>query len=231
MSRSNTLRLRSGLVFLLLTLSGCSGPDGGSDATTTPATSPTVVPTLTEGDTLSAGRYALEHEGMRITFEAEGWEAWAYGVVAPEGAGPPGGRGLGFWVVDEVFMDPCQWNRGFFDPLVGPTVDDLTAAFKEQVGAGASSPEPVELAGYTGKEMRLQVPESIDLDRCWNTEFHLWTARPTGGRYVQGPGQIDMLWILDVDGTRLVIDAGYFPATSSEDREELMDVVQSVRIE
>jgi hypothetical protein len=193
--------------------------------------SPTAVPTLVEGDTLSAGRYALEHEGMRITFEAEGWEAWAYGVTGPEGAGPPGGRGIGFWLVDEVFLDPCHWNRGFFDPPVGPTVDDLAAALTEQLGNGASRPEPIEVAGHTGKQMSLQVPRSINLDECWNTEYHLWTARPRGGRYVQGPGQIEKLWILNVDGTRLVIDAVFFPATTSEDRRVLMDIVESVRIE
>jgi hypothetical protein len=195
-------------------------------------TPPPSVPALIEGATLSDGRYVLVEEGgMRITFEAEGWEAWRYGVIGPETADPPAGRAVGFWLVDEVFMDPCHWNRGFFDPPVGPTVDHLTAALTQQLGAGASTPEPVELAGYTGKQMRLQVPGSIDLDRCWDTEFVLWSARPTGGRYVQGPGQIDMLWILDVDGTRLVIDAGYFPATSSEEREELMGIVESVRIE
>ena len=223
--------MRSGLVVLVLTFSGCTGSGDGSAGSKSPVTSPTTVPTLVEGDTLSAGRYVLEHEGMRITFEAEGWEAWAYGVVAPEGAGPPGGRGLGFWLVDEVFVDPCHWNRGFFDPPVGPTVDDLSAALTEQLGTGASRPESIEIAGHTGTQMKLQVPRSIRLDDCWNTEYHLWTARPSGGLYVQGPRQINMLWILDVDGTRLVIDAAYFPETTSADREELMDIVESVRIE
>jgi hypothetical protein len=231
MIRPSTLRLRSGLVILLLTFSRCGGQDDGSAGTNPPVTSPTAVPTLVKGDTLSSGRYALRHEGMQMTFEAEGWEAWAFGVVAPEGASPPGGRGLSFSLVDEVYADPCRWNRGFFDPPVGPTVDDLAVALTEQPGTGASRPEPVELAGYTGEQMQLQVPRSIRLDECWNTEFHLWSARPYGGRYVQGPGQIDKLWILDVDGTPLVIDAAYFPETSSEDREELMDIVESVRIE
>ena len=139
MSRSGTLRLRSGLVVLVLTFSGCTGSADGSAGTESPVTSPTPVP-LVEGDTLSAGRYELVQEGKRITFEAEGWEAWPYGVTGPEGAGPPGGRGLGFWLVDEVFVDSCHWNRGFFDPPVGPTVDDLAAALTEQLGTGASRP-------------------------------------------------------------------------------------------
>jgi hypothetical protein len=36
---------------------------------------------------------------------------------------------------------------------------------------------------------------------------------------------------LDVEGTRLVIDAAYFPETTSADREELMDMVESVRVD
>lgn len=79
--------------------------------------------------------------------------------------------------------------------------------------------------------MRLQAPPSIDLEDCWDEEFHLWTARPAGGRYIQGPGQIEMLWILNVHRTRLVIDAVWFPATTGEDRDELMRIVESVRIE
>ena len=34
---------------------------------------------------------------------------------------------------------------------------------------------------------------------------------PTVGRYYQGPGQVVEFWVLDVEGTPLVIEATWFP--------------------
>ena len=49
-----------------------------------------------------------------------------------------------------------------------------------------------------------------------------------GDRYQQGPGQVDRLWILDVEGNRLLIDATYMPAATEQDRAELAMVVNSI---
>ena len=40
---------------------------------------------------------------------------------------------------------------------------------------------------------------------------------------------MDRLWILDVDGERLVIDASTLPDATAEDRAELERVVDSIR--
>ena len=45
------------------------------------------------------------------------------------------------------------------------------------------------------------------------------------------PGQVDQLWILDIDGARLVIDAFSMPYATSNEREELRAVVESIRFE
>lgn len=57
--------------------------------------------------------------------------------------------------------------------------------------------------------------------------FKSWTD-VEGDRYQQGPGQIDWLWILDVEGHRLVIDATYLPGATGQDRAELAQVVSSI---
>jgi hypothetical protein len=51
------------------------------------------------------------------------------------------------------------------------------------------------------------------------------------GAQYQGPGQVDWLSILDIDGARLVIDAFSMPSATSEEREELLAVVESIRFE
>ncbi len=38
------------------------------------------------------------------------------------------------------------------------------------------------------------------------------------------------MWILDVDGTRLVVSATHHPDTVEQDREELADMVAELRI-
>ena len=52
-----------------------------------------------------------------------------------------------------------------------------------------------------------------------------------GDRYQQGPGQVEELWILDVDGQRLVIDATHMPATSMADVAELHSILRTIRFE
>ena len=48
--------------------------------------------------------------------------------------GGPGEVALGWWLVDNVFTDPCHWKDSLAYPPVGPSVDDLAAAFAAQVG-------------------------------------------------------------------------------------------------
>jgi hypothetical protein len=45
------------------------------------------------------------------------------------------------------------------------------------------------------------------------------------------PGQRDLLWIVDVDGVPLVIDAALGAEASAQDRAELIQIAESVRID
>ena len=46
-----------------------------------------------------------------------------------------------------------------------------------------------------------------------------------------GPGYTEEFWILDVDGSRLMIAAERSPDSPSEDLAELRDILGSIRIE
>jgi hypothetical protein len=50
-----------------------------------------------------------------------------------------------------------------------------------------------------------------------------------GTRYEQVPGQVDRLWVLNVNGQRLVVDATYSPDTTKADRAELGAIVKALR--
>ncbi len=46
-------------------------------------------------------------------------------------------------------------------------------------------------------------------------------------RFHQGPGQIDKLWIVDVDGVPVIIDAAWYDETPPEHVDELEAIVAS----
>ena len=50
-------------------------------------------------------------------------------------------------------------------------------------------------------------------------------------RYHQGPGQIDELWIIDVDGAVVILDAMYRPDTSAELIAEMRSIAESATFE
>jgi hypothetical protein len=82
--------------------------------------------------------------------------------------------------------------------------------------------------------MDLTVPPDLDLSTCARNQgehyFLYWPQREGGGRYTQGPGQREHIWILELDGARLVVSASSFPKTSSEARAELWDIAMTVQV-
>jgi hypothetical protein len=228
------------LAALITACSTTSAPPQASTSTATPtpslqAVTPTAtpIPSLPSGP-LEPGTYVLSaidpgfDASHRITVSVpdgyEGYEGWAVLTVGTHDAG------LSFAIVNNVFADPCRWHGTLPDPPVGPRVADLVAAMANQPGRHATTPTDVTLDGYTGKQMELTAPD--DFTGCDLGRFQSWTFSPgeSDTRY-HHPGQHDLLWILDVDGVRLVLDVSYDPGTSKQDRAELLQMVDSVDIQ
>ena len=62
-------------------------------------------------------------------------------------------------------------------------------------------------------------------------DFVSWTGSLGGERYQQVAGQVDQLWVLDVNGQRLVVDATHSPNATAADQAELKDMVASIQFE
>ena len=146
---------------------------------------------------------------------------------------------VSFWSVDQVYATPCHWRS---KPLVDPgrNVSGLASALASQPLRDATSPRDVELDGMRGKFLEWSVPTNVAFDwsvpgdslftDCDDDTFQSWTASGwNGDRFQQAPGQVDRLWILNVDGVRLVVDAYYLAGTTDDDRAELERVVNSIR--
>ena len=141
------------------------------------------------------------------------------GNGAPDGAGLLIGRGA--WLL----RDPCTKAEHAIpaDVEVGPSVDDFANAIADHPLLDATDPVDVTLAGYTGKYVDLQVP--ADLSKC--EAYRPWDP----GIFAQGPSHQWHLWILDVDGLRLVIQSTDYPGTSAKHRAELQAIVESITIQ
>ena len=203
-------------------------PNVGGPAIDDP--SPTPVPTATpppaSGGLLDAGTYTLVDHDRRITVTLpDGWTGNGWYVDKGDGLNHAGL--MLFAGVDFVFADPCQWRDGFM-PSIGPSVEDLATALANQPQRGESVPSEVSIDGYSGQLIELTVPSDIDFADC-DSDGGQFYSFP--GRFHQGPDQHDEFYIIDVDGSRVVIDAPYFPGTPPEVRDELRQIIDSIQIE
>jgi len=238
---SNTAKLAlGGVAVVVIALLGIGfllpgGPRiGGPGPTTSPT--PTASPTSLDGANdrvLDAGTYVstpLSANPMRftVTFPA-GWRAFNEGAFLPAAEGSsdaPDGMALGFGQIDGLYSDPC-FASGAGDVEVGTTVDELVGAFAEQTAYEVSAPTDVSLAGYSGKRVDLTLPSDLGTSTCGYEYFFPWQ----GSAYAQGPGNIWHVWILDVDGSRVVVTTHDFEGTPAADREEMQAILDSLRIE
>jgi len=218
------------------------GPNvGGPNPTDSPQPTPAPAPSgaaeeLPVSGLLVPGTYTFLPAGgtrLRGTLTVPaGWHALERAAVLKNASGePPDGAGLLSWAGNlNVFGDPCQWAGSLPDPPTGPTVDDLVAALLAQPVRDASAPTDIAVDGYSGVALELTVPADLDFADCDSGEFRSWTNAEGAVRFHQGPGQHDLLWIIDVNGTRVVIDSGFFSdGTSAVDIAELQAIRDSIQ--
>ena len=135
------------------------------------------------------------------------------------------------WVIGDIYGDACKWSGSLLDPPPVSSVDALVAALGSQRGIRTSTPTDVTVDGYAGKFIERTVPPGTDLSACTRDEFRPWLGTAGGARFLE-PGQRDRLWILDVDGVPLVIDASLGgPGTSAQARAEHIQIAESVQID
>jgi hypothetical protein len=144
--------------------------------------------------------------------------------------GTDDGQGISTWTVGNVYAEPCRWRGTLLAPPIVQSVDALVAGLTSQKNRHASAATDVSLDGFTGKFMELTVPARIDLADCHHGQFRTWVDPVGGARWLE-PGQRDLLWIVDVEGSRLVIDAALGPETTQQDRADRIQMVESIRIE
>jgi hypothetical protein len=244
-------RLTITTIALLLALTACSGADPAPQADPSPVSddAPTTPPSETPVDAaptdlvgvqgpLEPGRYSMAAWGQN---EQAGGPLPRAVLDVPEGYFSNGGyvvdagldgvtddqRGdLSVWHAVQVLADPCEPGSA---ATVGPTVEDLARALVRQAGP-STRPRPVVLDGHRGLAMEITVPPDADLTRCPFAEYSLFRTEARGDSAYSPttPGLVNHLWILDVDGTRLVVVAALYPDEDPALHQEQLAIAESI---
>ena len=177
-----------------------------------------------------------EDDSIRITFTLpDGWTGFG-GTVHPsvEGYLAPRGAGLlfhrGGWLYSELCAGPGN-DDGPTIPT-GTTVDAFVTALVDHPDLDVTSPVDVTLAGYSGKYLELRAPANTTTDELGPVPggcnyYFVWEP----GIYAQGPNALWRIWVLDVDGVRVVVRSDSFPGTTPQVQAQLQAIVDSIQIE
>ena len=206
-----------------------SGATGGS----TPDARPSwrLLSAEPEGVPLAPGAYGLTPNGVSnhvVVIQApEGYQnigGWTFVTDQPFHA-------MGFQTAQRVPPDPCGSGKySKFDTMLdpGPSVQDLAAALTAQKGAVTSDPVPVALDGHHGLYLTYQVGKGMDVEKCEAHAFDIFSTGP-GAWYLETARERAAIWILDVDGERLVLAWVAFPGVTRAQMREMTRMVRSSR--
>ncbi len=206
---------------------GSGGPLATPSPTASASPSPSQRPLGAPARVLEAGTYTLEDFPVSLTFVLpDGWAECSAGsaervVCGPPSPSEPARPSVSFVLVENVVAQPCSGEPR--DPAVGPSVDDLVMAITSLRGFQATRPVPVTLDGFAGRHLELTAPAAPACD------LETWaTAERVNG---VGPGERNVLLIVDVDGVRLLVAGAYFPGvTSLESIAAVDEILASVRL-
>jgi hypothetical protein len=174
-----------------------------------------------------------------------GWERASPAMYVTPKTTAPVGMSISVWNVQHVNLFPCRWTTpAFTDELFDHTAQgqaqalsawwgqDPNAPFSSNatIAPIATRPRPTSIQGYPAWYVELLVPSVFDFTQCDGGQLVLWQTANGDVRYALGPGELDRLWVVDVLGTPIVIDAESPLMASSADEAALQGVIDSIAI-
>jgi hypothetical protein len=184
-------------------------------------------------------------EGVAFSFRVRTWEGWAPGPIkhVPDGSGlrtgrlltsksimgPQGAEAVVFWTSfpSGDRADPCA---NLLSRPVGPSAADLAGAVATAPGTElVKGPSDVTVGGYPAKHVVLTVREDLGCDPGF---FFHWHAECWGPCWMEtNVGGTIRVWIIDVDETRLFIEAETTMQADSALKHEIQQIVRSIRFD
>jgi hypothetical protein len=190
----------------------------------------------------------------------EGWGNW-FGTVKHLPGDADGFTGLSITTVTNLVSDGCRDHTPLDPPVGPTVEDLAMALSQLAPFEVSAPPTDVTLFGYHGKHLELRVPplkltgkgewssskNDAKFTGCVDGELHSWispindrssgllghSTSPMRGAFngYQVPGQTEELWIVDVQGTRVVLVSFDTPLSPAADIAERDAIFDSIRIE
>lgn len=181
-----------------------------------------------------SSRYVIDEPfPARITFAVPG--GWYYGgyeraeamIVRHDYA-----AAIWFGYPTNVYMDACHWKLGAQDPPIGSTVFDLAEALRAIPALHPSAPEPIRFGSFSGLRMTMRGNTSAagcddDVLGVFTTPASVWPMLRDSTSVAR---RRSTLYILDVDGARLVIEVQRDGDAGSYVADEVQAILGSMEI-
>ncbi|HSL97587.1 MAG TPA: hypothetical protein VK831_03350 [Candidatus Deferrimicrobiaceae bacterium] len=222
---------------------------GGPGPTPTPTAAPS--PSLRAGPTpivdalpstgpLEAGRYSFSQNGVHFSLDlpTAGWTSGGVSVAPDGGMLTKMDRTaervwLLLWSIDGVYADPCNNVPA---PPVSPSAAALAAAVAGMPGLDvATLPVAMTLGGHDAWHVVVQPRADAG---CLASEYRMWYDDVRCGgddpcyRYATALGsQVNSIWIFEVDGTHVWIEAETFTTAGPETLPEVQQIIESIEFE
>ena len=170
-----------------------------------PVPSPSISdPALPPLGKIEPGRYVMSVRGMAVHLTVpDGWSGNGMGIGTSSGNGWYGA--VDYIVsapeVSYVVADVCATGSDVVLAPIGPGVDALANAVSAQKGLLISGPTDSSVGGYPAKRLTISLSTACDS----SVEHPLWADQARVYGWSMRRGQIANLYLVDVNGDRLVI--------------------------
>jgi hypothetical protein len=203
-----------------------------SDRSPTPVASPSPTPAgVGPIERPLIGRLSRIVGGVPFSFRVRtaGWERFGSISINKSIVGPQGAEAIIFWTSfpHGDYADPCGH---VLSPPVGPSAADLAAAVSTAHGTElVTGPSDVTVDGRAAKHVVLTVRENVGCDPGF---FYTWQDVERGAFWsMTGVGDTIRVWIVEVDGTRLFIEAETTKQAGTDLEQEIQQIVDSIRFD
>lgn len=144
----------------------------------------------------------------------------------------PDGQSYPAWIVvdliENVFADPCKSDGGPIDPPVATNVDAVVKALTHMTGYTAGPVTDVTIGGHKGKAVEIANDIDTDTAGCDGGKMlPMWTFRGGDGAATNGHAT-EQLWVLDVNGTPVIVDGETFDDTPPALRDAIKPIVETI---
>jgi hypothetical protein len=177
------------------------------------------------------GRLSRMVRSVSFSFRVRttGWESFGRISINKSTVGPQSAEAIIFWTSypDGDRADPCANLRS---PPVGPSTADLARAVATAPGTKLlTGPSDVTIGGQPAKHVVLTVRESVGCDPGF---FYTWHDADVGALWgMTGAGDTISVWLVDVEGKRLFIEAETTKQAGADLEREIQQIVESIRFD